>query len=268
MGQLTGKKKWLVTGGIILIVLCVAYFGMAFALSNKYLPGTYINGIRCFGLSAEQVESKLRSVVEDYTLQIEKKDGTVEEKTAADFGMTYTENPKLKEILEKQNKYAWVAAVFQKQKEEVDINFNLDENVVAEVVSGLECMKEENQIAPVDAKLVYENGAFVIVDEVYGTQLEQEVIHTVVLDAVKNREATVNLDEKGCYVQPKFKKDSEETINALAELNKYIGTAITYSTGGIELTVDKDEISQWVSADENMTPVISSEAVLLLYSYS
>ena len=122
-------------------------------------------------------------------------------------------------------------------------------------------MKAENQIAPVDAKLVYENGAFMIVEEVYGTQLDQELIHTVILDAVKNREAVVNLDEKGCYVQPKFKKDSEETINTLAELNKYIATTITYSTGGIQLTVDKDEISQWGSADENMMPVISTEAV-------
>lgn len=261
MKQLTEKKKWLLIIGIAIVVLGIAYLGMALSLSNKFLPGTTINGVRCFGLTVEQVESKFKSEIDGYKLQIETVDGNVEEKTAADFGMTYTENPKLKEILEKQNKYAWVAAVFQKQKEEVDINFNLDENVVSEVVSGLECMKEENQTAPVDAKLVYENGAFMIVEEVYGTQLDQELIHTVILDAVKNREAIVNLDEKGCYVQPKFKKDSEETLNTLAELNKYIGTAITYSTGGIELTVDKDEISQWVSADENMTPVISTEAV-------
>ena len=255
------KKKWLLISGTILAVLCVTYFGMAFSLSNKFLPGTYINGLRCFGLTAEQVEGQLKSEIDKYKLQIETVDGNVEERTSVDFGMSYAETPEIKAILDKQNEYAWMKAAFQKQVETVNVNFSLDENVVAEVVSNLECMKEENQVAPVDAKLVYENGQFVIVDEVYGTQLDNETIQTVILECVKNREASVNLNEKGCYVQPKFKKDSEETLNALAELNKYVGTTITYSTGGIQLVVDKDEISQWVSADANMVPVISEEAV-------
>lgn len=255
------KKKWLLISGTILAVFCLTYFGIAFSLSNKFLPGTYINGVRCFGLTSEQVEGQLKSVIDKYKLQIKTVDGNIEERTSADFGMSYTEAPEIKEILKKQNKYAWITAAFQKQEEDVNVNFDLDEKVVAEVVSGLECMKTENQVAPVDAKLVYENGQFVIVDEVYGTQLDNEAIHTAILESVKNREEIVDLNEKGCYIQPKFKKDSEETLNALAELNKYINTAITYSTGGIQMSVNKDQISQWVSADANMVPVISTEAV-------
>ena len=261
MEKITGKKKWLLIGGVIIVVLCAAYFGMAFSLSNKFLPGTSINGIRCFGLTVEQVESKLKADIDGYKLQIETTEGTIEERTAADFGMNYTETPEVKAILDKQNKYEWIQASFKKQTEEVTVNFELDENVVAEVVSNLECMKEENQVAPVDATIVYENGTFVVVDEVYGTQLDSETINAVILECVKNRETAVNLDEKGCYVQPNYKKDSEETIAALSELNKYISTAITYDTGAIQMVVDKDEISQWVSVDETMTPVISTEAV-------
>lgn len=255
------KKKWLLISGAILAVVCAIYFGMAFSLSNKFLPGTYINGVRCFGLTAEQVESKFRSVIEGYKLQIETLDGNVEERTAADFGLTYAETSEVEEILAKQNKYEWIKAAFQKQSEEVDVKYNLDEAVVAEVVAGLDCMKEESQIAPVDATLVYENGEFVIVDEIYGTQLDTETIQTVILECVNNRETLVNLDEKGCYVQPKYTKDSEEALNAHAELNKYISTVITYDAGAMQLVVDKDEISQWVSVDENLTPVISTEAV-------
>ena len=261
MEQLKGKKSWLLISVAVLVTICAIYFGMALSLSNKFLPGTTINGEKCFGLTVEQVESKFKADIDGYKLQIETVDGNVEEKTATDFGMSYIGNPKLKEILEKQNPYEWITAAFQKQEEVVDVNFELDEAVVAEVVAGLECMKAENQIAPVDAKVVCENGQFVIVDEVYGTQLDSETINAVILETVKNREAKVNLDEKGCYVQPKYKKDSEETVKALDELNKYIATAITYSTGGIQMVVDKDEISQWVSADENMVPVISTEAV-------
>ena len=147
MKQLTEKKKWLLIIGIAIVVLGIAYLGMALSLSNKFLPGTTINGVRCFGLTVEQVESKFKSEIDGYKLQIETVDGNVEEKTAADFGMNYTENPKLKEILEKQNPYTWITASFQKQEEVVDINFELDENVVTEVVAGLECMKAENQIA-------------------------------------------------------------------------------------------------------------------------
>ena len=37
MKQLTEKKKWLLIIGIAILVLGIAYFGMALSLSNKFL---------------------------------------------------------------------------------------------------------------------------------------------------------------------------------------------------------------------------------------
>ncbi len=261
MEQKKNKKKWPIIVGIMLAVLCAAYIGMALFLSAKFIPGTVINGIDCFAKTSAEVEEELKTAVDEYELQIETLNEKVEVKTAEDFKLSFKDAPKVMEILEKQNSFAWILGLFQKQIEEVEVNFDVNENVVSEVVSALECMKKENQTEPVSATVAYENGEFVIVEEIYGTQLDVEVLNSVILDCVKNRVASVNLDEKGCYVQPKYTKESEETISTLGELNKYISSIITYSTGGIQLVVDKDEISQWVSADENMAPVISTEAV-------
>ena len=261
MEQKKRKKKWPIVVGIILAIICIAYLGMAMFLSAKFMPGTIINGVDCFAKSLEEVEAELKTSVEEYKLQIETIDGTVEEKTAGDFELTFKDAPEVKTILEKQNSFAWITGLFRKQVEEVEININVDEKVISKVVSSLECMKKENQKAPVSATVAYENGTFVIVDEVYGTQLDKEAVNKVVLECVNNKEQTVNLDEKGCYVQPKYKKDSKEVLAALDELNKYIDTKITYSADSKEVVLDKEEISQWVSVDENMVPVIAKDKI-------
>ncbi len=247
--------------GFLLVGITVAYLGISSYYKDKFVMGTNVNGVDCSEKTLAEVEAMLQKQVEEYALTIQLVNGANEVINGTDMGIKYGGYKQLKESFKEQNAYLWPKALFEATNIKAEIVFEYDQEKLNTLIAGLECVKPENQVAPVSAKVVYKDGTFVIRDEVYGTQLDLTKVNEAIHTKVSAMEQEVNLEECGCYVQPVYKKDSKEVLAAQTELNKYISASITYSLDNIEVVVDKDEIVAWVSVDANMTPVIDAAKV-------
>lgn len=247
--------------GALLIGIAAAYLGISSYYKDKFVMGTNVNGVDCSEKTLAEVEAMLQKQVEEYALTIQLANGGKEVLEGTDMGIKYGGYKQLKEAFNEQNAYLWPKALFEETNIKAEIVFEYDQEKLNTLIAGLECVKPENQAAPVSATVVYKDGTFVIQDEVYGTQLDLTKVNEAIHASVHAMEQEVDLEENGCYVQPVFKKDSAEVISAQTELNKYISASITYSLDNIEVVVDKDEIVAWVSVDANMTPVIDAAKV-------
>lgn len=242
-------------------VLVGVYFGMAKKYSECFLMGTMVNGTDCSGMTVDEVGKLLQKQVEEYVLTIERANGATEEIKGTDIGIVYNGYNQLEESLDTQNSYTWPKALFETNEITVEVNFDYDSVKLNEKIAALECLKPENQVAAAAATVVYQEGQFVIQDETYGTQIDVAKLNDVIFTAVSAIDTKVNLEEAGCYLLPRFTKESPEVIAARDEVNKYLTASVTYSLDNILVTVDKSKISQWISVDENMTPVISTDGV-------
>ncbi len=247
--------------GVLLIGIAAAYWGISSYYKDKFVMGTNVNGVDCSEKTLAEVEAMLQKQVEEYSLTIQLTNGGKEVLEGTDMGIKYGGYKQLKEAFEEQNAYYWPKALFEENNIKAEIVFEYDQEKLNTLIAALECVKPENQVAPVSATVVYKDGTFVIQDEVYGTQLDLTKVNEAIHASVNAMEQEVDLEENGCYVQPVFKKDSAEVISAQTELNKYISASITYSLDNIEVVVDKDDIVAWVSVDANMTPVIDAAKV-------
>ncbi len=247
--------------GVLLIGIAAAYLGISSYYKDKFVMGTNVNGVDCSEKTLAQVEAMLQKQVEEYALTIQLANGGKEVLEGTDMGIKYGGYKQLKEAFDEQNAYLWPKALFEENNIKAEIVFEYDQEKLNTLISTLECVKPENQVAPVSATVVYKDGTFVIQDEVYGTQLDLTKVNEAIHTKVSAMEQEVNLEECGCYVQPVYKKDSKEVLAAQAELNKYISASITYSLDNIEVVVDKDEIVAWVSVDANMIPIIDAAKV-------
>ena len=247
--------------GALLIGIAVAYLGITSYYKDKFLMGASVNGVDCSEKTLVEVETMLQKQVEEYTITIYEANDKSEVIKGSDMGIKYGGYKQLKEAFNKQNAYLWPKALFKETDIKAEIVFEYNQEKLNTLITELECVKPENQVAPVSAAVIYKDGTFVIQDEVYGTQLDMTRVNEAIHASVCAMEGTVNLEETGCYVQPTFKKDSAEVIAARDEANKYLTAKITYSLDGIEVVVDKDEIASWVSVDANMQPVIDSVKV-------
>lgn len=258
------KKAIIITSSILLAIVAVvlgAYLGIASYYKERFLMGTFVNGVDCSDKTLEDVEAMLQKQVEEYSITIYEANDASEVIEGTAMDIKYGGYKELKEAFEKQNAYHWPKALFEKTNIKAEIVFEYSREKLDTIISELECMKPENQVAPVSATVVYSGSEFVIQNEVYGTQLDATKVIEVIHAGVVAMEEAVNLVESECYVQPVYKKDSEAVVAAQAEMNKYISAKITYSLDGIEVVVNKDEIAPWVSVDANMTPIIDAAKV-------
>lgn len=245
----------------LVVVLAGVYVGISMRYSECFLMGTVVNGTDCSGMTIDEVGSILQKQVEEYVLTIEGANGTSEEIKGTDIGIVYNGYKQLEEAFDAQNSYVWPKALFETNEITAEIDFDYDSAKLSERIAALECVKPENQVAAVAATVVHQEGQFVIQDETYGTQIDGAKLNEVIIAAVSAISTKVNLEESGCYLQPRFTKESPEVIAARDEMNKYLTASITYSLDNIVVTVDKSQTYQWISVDENMTPAISADGV-------
>ena len=90
----SGKKGLALKAGIVVGCLILAagvgYYGwQANYYKDKFFRGTTINHIKCDELNVNQVEEKIRSQVEDYSIQIKFRNGVTEKISGAGIDYRY-----------------------------------------------------------------------------------------------------------------------------------------------------------------------------------
>ena len=258
------RKAFIITAISVVAVLGLlagVYFGMAKKYTACFMPGTVVNGTDCSGKTVEDVEKMMQKQVEAYTLVITGANDYHEEIKATDISVVYNGEGLLSEEFKKQNEYMWPKGLFKKNEITAEAKFEYDSAKLDEKIASLNCLKPENQVAAVAATVIYQDGQFVIQDETYGTQVDSAKLAEAIIACISGFDAELNLEEAGCYIQPTFTKESAEVIAARDEMNKYLTASITYSLDDIVVTLDKSQTYQWISVDENMSPVISTDGV-------
>lgn len=257
--NLTKKTKIIIAASVA--VACIVYISVASYFQERFIWGTTVNGIDSSAMTTEEVEKRLQEQVEQYVLEIKCKDDKTEKILGTDIETKYVNGKDIEKAMEEQNPYGWFFALFKKKDVKTEVEFSYSEKALETKLESLQCMQKDSQKAPVNASLKYQDGSFVIIDEVPGTAIDEEAFQTAVKESVERMESSLDLDAAGCYKQPKFKADSEKVIKTQETLNKYLKTKVTYSLDSIEVTVDKELISKWISANEEMEPVISEKKV-------
>lgn len=255
------NKKAAIAAGVVLAVILVVYFGVAMYYSERFLPGTTVNGENCAGKTVQDIETTMQDKVEAYVLSLEEKNNVTEQIKGIDIGIQYSGAGQIKDAFDKQNSFAWPVAIFKENAIEASIDFVYDETKLNEVITNLECLKAENQEAPVSAALVYSEGQFVIQEETYGSTIDLEKLNQAIIDSIGKMQEKLNLEEAECYILPTYTKESKEVLAAKDVLNKCLETQITYSLDSIVVTLDKTQIHEWISVDKDMNLVIDEAAV-------
>jgi len=255
------STKWivLIILGTILLLAAAGYLATSKYFSKRFVFGTNVNGVDCSRKTLDEVEEVLQKQVEEYVITISGAGGTSEEIKGVDIDVTYVGYNQIKEAFAQQNAYLWPKSLINETKIDAAVVFEYNKEKLDTMISQLACVQTENQVAPEAATVVYQDGSFVIKEEVYGTQIDMTKLSEAIHGSVSAMSTSINLEETGCYVQPLFKKDSAEVIAARDEMNKYLNADITYQLESVEVKLSKDTFASWISVGTDMVPVISTD---------
>jgi len=257
------KKRRIVSwiGGISLIILLCIYVGIAVHYNNRFFPHTTINGIDFGNAVKTDVLEQIGTQSLHYNLEIFGKNLQTGDKTSLftikseDINLVSTiRDENITGILEQQNNFLWPVHIWKQFVYDVHGTNSYDTAKLAAILDSQDIFNDSLTEPPKDAYIKgysEETKEFVLESEVMGTRLDHEYAKEVIINAIDNYEEMVDLEEKGCYLQPALLSSDESLQKNVSDANKWLKTEITYNWNTNEVILTGEQIKEWIILDQN-----------------
>ncbi len=261
---LSGKKKALISVGIVIGVLAVAYIAFSVFFMFRFGFNTTISGMDCSFKSVSEVEQMLSDHADGYELELIERDGGSETISGEDISFSYDPQAgQVQAILDSQNGFLFFMRIFDSSSiEPIYIEYDYDESALDEQISALDCVNDTEVIQPENAYPEFNGTEYVVHEEVLGTVIDTEALTLKANETVLHGLDSLDLDEGECYVSPEVTSDSAELQERIALLNTYTPFALTYtfSDGSTEI-LDGETIFDWLTINEDDSYTVSEGSV-------
>lgn len=258
------KRTAIIAGcaGVLLVAAAGVYTGIGMYYRTHFFEHTAINGINVSDLTAKEAEALIARQAETYSLTVETRGGGQEVLDGAALGYHFVSDGEVQKLLSEQQSFLWLPAYFGAVKHyTMSVSVAAETETLEQSVRTLKCMQEDAMVKPENAYVALQDGTYQIVPETEGSYLDEAGVIAAVEAAVDNGEVTVNLEESGCYEEPKVRSDSSALKAEAAVKNKYSSISVAYQMGcGITETLDAQTTAGWFTFDENIQPVLDETA--------
>lgn len=258
-----GKRIRIVAGSVIGALL-VIYVGVSLYFTNRFLPGTKLNDRKVAGYTAEKVKNEITDEIHSYVLQIRERDNKEESIAGSDIDLEPQWGSEIEDMIDAQSGFAWPVKIFAHDTlESGETLVSYDANKLAEKIDALDCMQEENQIAPENATVApydKQNG-FTLQPCVMGTTIDRDQFVAATDEAIEQLQDSLSLEKADVYVNPTVYDDDETLAAAIETMNGYAGTTINYQIGESTEVLDATTFGEWISINKKGKPVISKKKV-------
>jgi hypothetical protein len=251
------KHKFLKITGLVAAMLIVAagtgYAGISYYYSNRFFEGTRINGTDCSGMTAYEVEQLLADEVSGYSIEVLSRNQQPQSISGSSINYHYTSDGAVLNCLKSQKSYEWILGYFEPRTYTVAQNTTYDKELLRSEMKQLECAKAENQVAPEDAYVAYNDSQFEIVPESEGSELNLKAAYQLLESAIQENQASVDFTTSEDAYESAEIVSTDESLQAAADAcNNYTRASITYTFGDASVTLDGSVIKDWLQFDDKM----------------
>mgnify|MGYP000629982999 CR=1 FL=1 len=118
-------------------------------------------------------------------------------------------------------------------------------------MKALNCAQKENQVAPENAYVSFNDSEFTIVPETEGSELKVKEAYQMISEAVSSDKDEVDLTANpDAYVKADVTSDSADLQATVDAYNNFAKASITYTFGDETVTLDGSTIKNWLQFDE------------------
>ena len=247
-------KALKVTGMIAAMVLVVAgcaYAGVSYYYTSHFFEGTTINGIDSSNRTAYEVEQEIAKKMEGYSIQVKARDQEPQTIDGTDISYRYISSGEVLKLLKAQKPYEWVRGFFEKTTYTASEQTAFDKSKLESEVKALNCAQKENQVAPENAYVSFNDSEFTIVPETVGSELKVKEAYQMISDAISSDDGEVDLGSNpDAYVKADVTSDSADLQATVDAYNNFARASITYTFGDETVTLDGSTIKNWLQFDE------------------
>lgn len=255
-----GQKKKKIILAIALSVVCIVVIAIGIYLyygyqhKEEFFKGTTINGMDVGGMTVEEVEAIFADSASSYKIEVSAKEGQTVEIKAADIDYHYVSDGTVQKISDEQIWWQWGLGdlMHGDGDHEATVPIVYDKEMLKSIMNSWDFMNKENQIAPVDSTLAYEENQYVVTEHVDGNTIDENILFDALAAAVDSGADTLSVEAVGAYVMPTVTSDDEVLNDNAKTLNEQANCTITYNMpDDTTKVIDKDLLLTWMSTDED-----------------
>lgn len=263
-----GKKRLLyVSIGVFLPVLSL-YLFLSIYYNNHFYNNTIINGVSASKMTVTQAEDNINAEVKSYILTLEERNGVKDRFFGESIGLHTVFDRNLKDLLVEQNGFAWPFSLFKAHEIKINTMLECDETLLKKHFDDLNCFNEENIVEPVNAYISeYGNNGYEIVPENPGAKVKKDKLYGLIKKSITSLESSLSLEETGCYEEAKINSQYSELVKTSDALNKIAGASITYEFGEDTEILDGNQISKWLSVDDDYIVILDTNGIKAYVDY-
>ena len=207
-------KKIAIICGSVAGALLVVFVGFGIFFQSHFFFRSTVNGVSSSAASASAIKGRLEDAAKGYELAIVDDKGKKQVLSSEDLGLQIDiSEKKINALLEEQNGFLWVYRLFVPAKYMDDAIVSCDTKTLERTVKKLDCVTDKNPKLTENAKVSYQDGTFVVTKEVYGTEVEPELLMKKVKKAALSLQKSLDLKKDKCYKQPKYTEDSRRPLS-------------------------------------------------------
>ncbi len=251
---------------VLVALLLVVYIAGAIMFSTHFYPHTTIGKFDVSMASFDDAAAQIDSAEKSYALAISG-EGFKANVTAAEGGMQIDSAKVIAAAKADMNPALWFVNAWRSHDESEHLAASADSTALRQTVTAAVDEFNATQTASQDAAIVYDAAkrTYAVQPEVNGGQLDAETIVQQAITAMLGMQDSVTVPEEA-VIKPQVLSSDARLVSGAEAANKMVACDVTLvaqiSNSTKEITeVNGDNISQWITFDENYAPVFDETAM-------
>lgn len=257
-GKQPNRKAFKIGIAVAAIVL-LTYLGGVIYYHNRFLANTTINQVDCSGKTVKRSSSLVEPNVKDFVITLLERNQKKEYIKPDTIDLKVVYDVRVKDIKKKQSVWLWPIHLFKKDSFQMKTSFVYTEEKLEKQLGQLECLKEENQIQPENAKVVYnkQTNQYELKPEQEGTAVNKDKLKAAILKGLQTMSVQIDMDGESCYEKAEYLSDSKPVQKALKTAQKYGDVVIEYKIGEDTERLDSSIFHTWIKISSEYKVTLS-----------
>ena len=251
------KKKWIFT--LIGSVACLGILGyvgnsaVTKYFRDKYAPNTWIHGVYCTGMTAEELNREMVSVMNVPEVVVVDANGEEYAYDLKDASLNYDFSEALTTSLNSQKTKGWMAeAGSETILDPGEVVISYAEEKVSEWWNSLPIVKAEATQPILEMK--YDDDEYKIISTLVG-HLDVKKGLSELVNAISSGVNLVNLKDADCYYDYDMTDAQRETFETWKELKAMEKCSLIYDMGAEQIQFDEKVMNKLIAKDEKGNPL-------------